>query len=119
MSEFEIEYLLRIAIKGQILADFVVEFSNFPEEIVTLPLGRPWQVYVDGSSCRTGGGAGIHIVTESGEQLDYAVKLGFKVTNNEAKYEVLLSGLTIARSLGATKVEVKANSQIVVGQVNG
>lgn len=41
--------------------------------------------------------------------------LAFKVTNNEAEYEALLAGLTIAISLGATKVEVKADSQVVIG----
>lgn len=39
--------------------------------------------------------------------------------NNEAKYEALLSGLTVARTLGATKVKVRANSQVVVNQVWG
>ncbi|KAF5468681.1 hypothetical protein F2P56_012818 [Juglans regia] len=81
--------------------------------------GKQWQVYVDGSSCRIGGGAGLHIVTDSGERFDYALKLRFKVTNNEEEYEPLLLGLTLARSLSATEVEVKADSQIVVGQVTG
>ncbi|XP_041000589.1 uncharacterized protein K02A2.6-like [Juglans microcarpa x Juglans regia] len=70
-----------------------------------------------GLSCRSGGGVGVHIIISLGEKLDYALKLGFKVTNNEAEYEALLSGLTISRSLGAIEVEVKADSQIVVGQI--
>lgn len=61
----------------------------------------------------------MHIVLESGEELNYALKLGFKTTDNEAEYEALLAGLTIAKSLGATEVEVKHDSQVVVGQVTG
>ncbi|KAF5450077.1 hypothetical protein F2P56_030456 [Juglans regia] len=94
LSEFEIEYLPRTTIEGQVLADFVAEFTNFPEEVIS-------------------GGAGVHIVTDLGERFDYALKLKFKVTNNEAEYEALMSGLRLARSLGTTEVEVKANSQIV------
>ena len=47
------------------------------------------------------------------------VKLAFKTTNNEAKYEALLAGLSMAEALGATEVEVKSNSQVVVNQVLG
>ncbi|XP_040998180.1 uncharacterized protein LOC121244225 [Juglans microcarpa x Juglans regia] len=119
LSEFEIKYLPRTSIKGLVLVDFVAEFSNFPEDVIVAPQGKSWQVYLNGSSCRTGGKAGVHIVTSSGERFDYALKLGFKVTNNEAEYEALLLGLTISRSLGATEVKVKADSQIVVGHVTG
>ncbi|XP_041025415.1 14.7 kDa ribonuclease H-like protein [Juglans microcarpa x Juglans regia] len=65
------------------------------------------------------GGVGVHIVTESGEELNYEIKLSFKDTNNEAEYEALLEGLTVARSLGATEVEKRADSQVVVSQVTG
>lgn len=41
-------------------------------------------------------------------------KLLFKMTNNEAEYEALIARLSIARALGATKVEIKVNSQVVV-----
>lgn len=46
-------------------------------------------------------------------------KLAFKTTNNEAEYEALVVGLSIAKALGATEVEVKTDSQVVVNQVLG
>ena len=41
------------------------------------------------------------------------------MTNNEAKYEALLQGLELAKSLGADSVLVQGDSQLVIGQVNG
>lgn len=57
----------------------------------------------------------MHIITESGGEHNYAIKLMFKTTNNEAKYEALLVGMLVARALGATEIKVKADSQVVVG----
>lgn len=61
----------------------------------------------------------MHIVTEIGKEHDYAIKLAFKMTNNESEYEALLVGMSMARLLGATEVEMKENSQVVVSQVLG
>lgn len=47
------------------------------------------------------------------------VKLTFRTTNNEAEYEALMVGLSIEKALRATKVKVKADSQVVVNQVLG
>lgn len=45
--------------------------------------------------------------------------MGFKVTNNEAEYEAILARLTIVETLGTREVNIKADSQVVVGQVTG
>lgn len=45
---------------------------------------------------------------------NYAIKLTFKVTNNEGEYEALLVGMSMARPLGATKIRMKKNFQMVV-----
>jgi ribonuclease HI len=45
--------------------------------------------------------------------------LGFKVTNNEAKYEAVIAGLAIAAELGAQNVEMRSDSSVIVGQANG
>lgn len=62
LSEFDIEYHPHAAIKAQVLADFVTEFTNFLKETPVAPLEKPCQVYVDGSFCRAGGDVGVHIV---------------------------------------------------------
>lgn len=112
--ELDIEYLPPIAVMGQVLADFVVEFASFPVEISTTLTRKSWQVFIDGSSCWAGGDIGVHIISEFGEEHNYTIRLAFKTINNEAEYEVLLARLSMARMLGAMKVEVKADSQVVI-----
>ncbi|KAF5445130.1 hypothetical protein F2P56_034203 [Juglans regia] len=46
-------------------------------------------------------------------------KLKFKSTNNEAEYEAFIARLSVAEALGATEVEVKADSKVVINQVWG
>ncbi|GFY98605.1 hypothetical protein Acr_13g0000060 [Actinidia rufa] len=50
-------------------------------------------LFVDGSSNQQGCGAGLVLQTPSGDQMEYAIWIGFKATNNEAEYEALLAGL--------------------------
>ena len=59
LSKFDIRYRPRTAIKGQVVADFIAEFTledgQGPEE------KRQWSVYIDRSSNRRTGGAGVMI----------------------------------------------------------
>lgn len=80
LGEFDIEYLPRIAIKGQAFANFLVEFTNFPD-IEKLP-DNSWILYVDRFSTVERSGVGAVVITPKGEEFKYAVKLDFKKTNN-------------------------------------
>ena len=51
--------------------------------------------------------------------MEYAIRIGFKVTNNEAEYEALLAGLRVATSLGVQSIEAFSDSQLVANQVQG
>ncbi|XP_035544671.1 uncharacterized protein LOC108998997 [Juglans regia] len=119
LSEYDISYIPKSVVKGQILTDFVAKFSNFREEIHKPPEKNLRQVYVDGSACRAGGGVDAHVVTSEGEELYHAVRLEFKVTNNEAEYETILASVAITRVLGGEEVEMKVDSQVVVGKITG
>lgn len=44
-------------------------------------------------------------------------KLLLKATNNEVECEALIVGLSFARALGATEVEIKTDSQVVINQI--
>ncbi|XP_030495089.1 uncharacterized protein LOC115710876 [Cannabis sativa] len=48
-----------------------------------------------------------------------ALRFEFPASNNKAEYEALIAGLKLARSVGATRVEVFSDSQLVVNQVSG
>ena len=51
--------------------------------------------------------------------MKYAVRLQFPATNNEAEYETLLTGLSLAKALGAKSLIILANPQLIIGQVKG
>ena len=44
----------------------------------------PWILQVDGSASAGQGGAGIYLRSPEGDEMQYAISLRFKVTNNEA-----------------------------------
>ena len=78
-----------------------------------------WQLYVDSSASLGSGGVGLLLVNPGGAKMEYAIKLDFPVTNNEAEYEALLSGLKLAKSVMATKVRAHTDSQLVESQFSG
>ncbi|GAV71084.1 RVT_3 domain-containing protein [Cephalotus follicularis] len=78
-----------------------------------------WKLSMDGSSCITGSGAGLVLMSPDGWTLEYALRFKFKTTNNEAEWEALITGVTIAKHLEVQKVEASSDSQLVVGLANG
>ncbi|GJW80449.1 reverse transcriptase domain-containing protein [Tanacetum coccineum] len=60
LGEHNITYRPRTSVKGQILADFLVEKpdENLPETPATDIPQEPWTLFTDGSSCIDGSGAG-------------------------------------------------------------
>ncbi|KAL0461350.1 UNVERIFIED_CONTAM: hypothetical protein Slati_0022600 [Sesamum latifolium] len=58
-------------------------------------------LHVDGSSTIQDSGAGIIITSPQGEDLEFAIKFGFKASNNEAEYEALVIGIKMAHEAGA------------------
>ncbi|XP_077232541.1 uncharacterized protein LOC143869867 [Tasmannia lanceolata] len=50
---------------------------------------------------------------------EYALRVDFNASNNEAEYEALLARLSLVTELGAKKLKVYSDSQLVVEQVNG
>ena len=109
-------YAPRKAIKSQILADFVAEWTDTqlpPPQIQ----GECWHMYFDGSVMKTGAGAGLLFVSPLREHMQYVVRLHFPVSNNMAEYEALLSGLRIAIELGIKRLDVWGDSQLIIDQV--
>ncbi|XP_076949550.1 uncharacterized protein LOC143622237 [Bidens hawaiensis] len=73
----------------------------------------------DGAPSGEGSGAGLRLVNPEGDKFTYAIKLDFKNTNNEAEYEAFLAGLRIAKKLGVQHLEVRLDSMLITGQING
>ncbi|KAL0398231.1 UNVERIFIED_CONTAM: Transposon Ty3-G Gag-Pol polyprotein [Sesamum radiatum] len=78
-----------------------------------------WSLYVDGSSTSIGSGAGVVLESPQGDKLEYAIKLEYPSSNNEAEYEALLAGGELALAAGAKKIVIYSDSQLVVNQVRG
>ena len=54
-----------------------------------------------------------------GFTVEYAIKLDFPTTNNEAEYDALIAGLRLARTLRVRNLKVCGDSKLVVFQVKG
>ena len=120
LGEFDIQYQPRRAIKAQALADFIAESTPSPENKEREKVEeQAWKVYVDGSSNRTGGGAGLIISGPRDFHLAYALRFNFKASNNEAEYEALITALKLAKTLQVHHLSVYSDSQLIVKQVNG
>ncbi|GMH26334.1 hypothetical protein Nepgr_028177 [Nepenthes gracilis] len=125
LGEFDLEFRPRPALKGQALADFIVEAAMSAREEDSNPGGTEgddsptWTLNVDGSSTQTGSGAGIVLRTPEGVEIVYSVTLAFPATNNVAEYEALLAGLRLARECSVRLLVVRSDSELVVNQVKG
>nr|GEV92558.1 reverse transcriptase domain-containing protein [Tanacetum cinerariifolium] len=116
LGEHDIQYRPRTSVKGQILADFIVErpedgTPDTPiEEREELP--DPWILFTDGSSCMDGSGASLIIVNPEGKEFTYALRFRFNATNNEAEYEALIAGLWIASQMGIQNLQANVDSKL-------
>nr|AAQ56433.1 putative gag-pol precursor [Oryza sativa Japonica Group] len=126
LSEFDLHFEPRHAIKSQTLADFVAEWTPAPETVsipeastnsAQLPHTTHWVMQFDGSLSLQGAGAGVTLTSPTGDVLRYLVRLDFRATNNMAEYEGLLAGLRVAAGLGIRRLLVLGDSQLVVNQV--
>ena len=69
---------------------------------------------------KLGVGAGVWIHNRKTNHAEgHAYRLNFRCTNNMAEYEALLLGLQLIRDLGATKVSILGDSDLIIQQMKG
>lgn len=90
LSEFDVRYQPKEAIKAQALANFIAEFIPAHDQQNEDQGAKQWVVQVDGSSTQHVEGIGIVLRSLEGDHLEYVVRLQFQTTNNEVEYETLL-----------------------------
>ena len=114
LGAFDIKYMPRTSIKGQVLVDLVAEFAECPEEVemgdesmgerlvgVASIQGLPhWELYVDGVANQRGSGVGLVLVSPEKITIEKSLRLNFSATNNEAEYEALLKGMVMVQKWG-------------------
>lgn len=89
--------------------------NNFGVDVVLV------KVYTDGASRGNPGKAGIGVIIldDSGQILAKENEYIGIATNNVAEYKAVILGLQKAVEIGATKVKLFADSQLLVRQLSG
>ncbi|XP_026378389.1 uncharacterized protein LOC113272806 [Papaver somniferum] len=132
MSELDITCASPRDIKGQSVAYLLVAFpgegttalhEDLPGEFpkISVVEGEAWLLYFNGSvtpSNKTVGACMVP-VSPTGEVFSHSFKLDFQCTNNSAEYEAFLIGLSIDKQAGATRLEIRGDSKLLVNQMNG
>ncbi|XP_066347906.1 uncharacterized protein [Miscanthus floridulus] len=62
-------------------------------------------------------GARLVLISLDGSRLHYAIRLHFSASNNAIEYKALINGLRITIELGATRLYVRHNPELVIDQV--
>nr|XP_023882811.1 uncharacterized protein LOC111995134 [Quercus suber] len=133
LGAFDIKYMPRTSIKGQVLADLVAEFAEPLEETVVekqnmdeksvgaifVPGPLCWKVYIDGATNQKGSGVGLVLVSPEKIIIEKSLRLRFSAINNEAEYEALLQRMVMVQKMGGKTVEMFSDSRLVVSQVKG
>ena len=91
LGAFNIKYMPRSSVKGQVLTDLVAEFAEFPEEIdvkqhgmdeklvglISTQYPSPWKVYMDEVANQRGSGVGLVLVSLENITIEKSLRLGF------------------------------------------
>ncbi|KAL8154476.1 hypothetical protein AgCh_000007 [Apium graveolens] len=93
--------------------------GNVIKVLLETTLKEYWVLHFDGASKTKSSGAGLVLQNPDGFMIEYALKLDFPTTNNEAEYEALIAGLDLAKAVRVKNLKVCGDSRFVVAQVNG
>jgi ribonuclease HI len=121
LSGYHITFEPRTAIKSQVLADFIVDWTG-PITQPDTSAEKVWTIHCDGAWCHAGACAAAVITSPTGVKHRYAARLSFalesdRCTNNVAEYEAVILGLCKLHALGVTTCIIRTDSKVVVGQV--
>nr|GEY69401.1 reverse transcriptase domain-containing protein [Tanacetum cinerariifolium] len=122
LGEYAIHYRPRVSVKGQILADFIVERTEEDSPDTQMEeegeLSEPWILFTDGSSYTHGFEARLILTNPEGMEFTYALRFRFDATNIETQYEALIARLRIAEQMGVKNLQANVDSRLVANQVN-
>jgi ribonuclease HI len=118
LIEYELTYEQLRAVKGQIMADFIVD-HNIEIDDVSLVAVNPWQLFFDGSVCSQGCGIGCVLALPNVIKYEVCARLEHKCINNQAEYEGLLASLELLAEMQVMNMEAFRDSKLVVQQVLG
>ena len=119
LGAFDIKYMPRTPVKGQILADLITEFAESPVEnesnehrmdensvgLIAVQELLQWKVYVDRVANQKGFGVGLVLISPEKLIMEKSLRLGFSATNNETEYEALLEGMSMVQRMGENQLQ--------------
>ncbi|XP_050895644.1 uncharacterized protein LOC127102307 [Lathyrus oleraceus] len=103
-------------VKGQVVADFIVDHSIDVAALNYVELGS-WKQYFDKSSHKNGTCIGVVVISPNKIPTTFQYKVEGICSNNEAEYKALITGLEMLLGLGATRVEIMRDSELVIKQI--
>ena len=134
-----------MAIKGQAITDFIVEFTysdaiEVAGTIVNVEATKgvetgkgktpatesknsdkdseQWTLYMDSSSNKNGSGVDMMLISPEGHKIHCALCFRFQASKNKVEYEAIIEGFQLASELWVRNLKVYSDSQLVVNQVN-
>ena len=133
LGAFDIKYMPRTSVKGQVPANLVAEFfeplleemattQNMDEKLVdTIALQESllWKIYVDGAANQRGSGVRLVLVFPKQITIERSLRLDFSTTNNEAEYETFLEEMSMVQRIEGKAVKMFSDSRLVIAQVKG
>jgi ribonuclease HI len=78
-----------------------------------------WLLSVDGSSNLKGSGTSVVLEGANDLLIEKSLRFEFKASNNQAEYEALIAGMTLAREMCVENLRAKSDSQLVTSQIIG
>jgi len=115
LSEFHLRYESAKAVKGQIMADFVIQYCGVVGALEIVP----WTLFFDGSICDRGAGIGIVLISPQGKKYEFSLPIVAASTNNQAEYQALIKGLELLKEVHADDVKICGDSMLVINQLAG
>ena len=72
-----------------------------------------------GAANQKGSGVGLVLILPEKLVVEKLLRLGFLATNNEAKYEALLEGMSMVQRMKGKSATMFSDLRLVIGQVKG
>ncbi|RDY12591.1 Pol polyprotein, partial [Mucuna pruriens] len=134
LSEYDIIYVNRSAIKGSALAENLAYhpltdpqplYHEFPDEHIMAAIEiepqyeNEWTMWFDEASNILGNGIGVVLASPKDQCFPFSAKLGFDCTNNMTEYEAYIMGLLMALEHQAKRLRVYGDSALVIYQLRG
>ncbi|XP_070032131.1 uncharacterized protein [Nicotiana tomentosiformis] len=135
LSEFDIDYVTQNIVKGQALADHIIEepvdnyydpLTMYPSDEEVLFSGEDisesypgWRMFFDRAANFKGVGIGAILISESRQHYTALAKIRFPCTNNMVEYEACILGIRMAIDMNIKELVVIGDSDLLIHQVQG